>query len=125
MIRNVLAVTGFVAIALVAGVAINAQNLTDAGSDRPPSLRVSFSDIDLATPAGRQALDRRIDGAVTRICGDRFDRDLHARLLAQKCRRDARRSTEVQVARATETAGQRNVASTSQASVLSSLVHGR
>jgi len=125
MIRNVLAVTGLVAIALVAGVAINAQSLTDTGSDRPPSLRVSFGDIDLATPAGQQILKRRIDGAVTRICGDRFDSDLHARLLAQKCRRDALRSTEVQVARAIETAGQRNLASTSQAPVLSSLVHGR
>lgn len=113
MTRNLLAIAGFAALALGATSAINAQSRSAASSDQAPTRHVSFGDLNLATPAGQQTLNRRIGGAVTRVCGDAFVRDLHVRTLVGKCRREARRSAEIQVARAIETAGQRSIAGAS------------
>lgn len=109
MLRNILALFGFVSVTLVSVVAINAQDW-NRGDDRPPSLHVGFADLDLSHPDGQRRLDRRIRGAIDRICGSREYGDLSARRLVDECRRAARRSTETQVARAVDRARTRDVA---------------
>lgn len=52
--------------------------------------RVSFADLNLATPAGVAALDRRIEQAIRRACGDAFPRDLAAQAEMRGCRASMR-----------------------------------
>ena len=52
------------ALALVLGLAGAAQALASE-----PSIKVSYSDLDLSTPAGAQTLYHRISGAARTVCG--------------------------------------------------------
>jgi len=110
MLRNILALLGMISLACVTVVAIEAHGWEWTGDDRQPRMRVSFADLNLSTPEGQRSLDRRIRRAISDICGRADGRDLPARAFEMRCRRDARRSTEVQVARAIDTAQQRNLA---------------
>jgi UrcA family protein len=47
---------------------------------------VSYADLDLAAPAGRASLDRRIGAAVRSVCGDNASGDLRAAREARACR---------------------------------------
>ena len=47
---------------------------------------VSYADLDLASTAGRAALDRRIDRAVRAVCGRAAIKDLNALRLVELCR---------------------------------------
>jgi UrcA family protein len=113
MIRNILALFGLVSVALVSAIAINAQSWVGATWDKPPSLRVSFNDLDLASPGGEHELKRRIAHAVDRICGRAEAMDLAGRRLEMKCRRDAWQSTSRQVADAIEKARAQHLAAAS------------
>jgi UrcA family protein len=55
---------------------------------------VSYADLDLSSPAGVATFDRRIDAAVTQVCGHLDRYDLAARKAIQDCRRDARSKIE-------------------------------
>jgi UrcA family protein len=48
--------------------------------------RVAFADLDLSTPAGVATLDRRIEGAVRRICGHYFPNSPASRAEVERCR---------------------------------------
>ena len=114
MIRNILALFGLISIALTSAIAINAQSWVGTQSDKPPALRVSFTDLDLASPDGEQVLKRRIAGAVDRICGRAGPSDLHGHRLEMKCRHDAWQSTSLQVATAIDKARGQHLAATGE-----------
>ena len=56
------------------------------------SERVSFADLNLATPAGIATLNGRIDGAVRRICANAHPADISAGMQDRQCRVAAYRS---------------------------------
>jgi UrcA family protein len=63
------------------------------------TVRVSYADLDISQAAGRQALEQRIERAVTRICADRTQLDLSVRSqIARKCRADAIAGVQPQLA---------------------------
>ena len=47
---------------------------------------VSFADLDLTSPAGQAALDRRINSAVRQICGRSYPIDLQSHNQVRQCR---------------------------------------
>jgi UrcA family protein len=61
---------------------------------------VSYADLDLSSPAGQRALDRRLVHAVREACGDASDADLHGKNLVRSCRTDTARVLERQRAEA-------------------------
>ncbi|HWA62509.1 MAG TPA: UrcA family protein [Caulobacteraceae bacterium] len=66
--RQTASILATLACALAAAAAL--PTLARAAED-PPSVRVSYADLDLSHDRGRATLERRIDTAVSRICGDR------------------------------------------------------
>ncbi|MBV9883460.1 MAG: UrcA family protein [Sphingomonadaceae bacterium] len=52
------------------------------------TIQVPYSDLNLASPTGRAALDRRVFRAATLACGQDM-RDLNMSLLSRACRDDA------------------------------------
>ncbi len=50
-----------------------------------PSIEVSYADLDLASHAGRAALEARVARATRRVCGDTFALDLHTATASRKC----------------------------------------
>ena len=54
------------------------------------SVSVEFADLDLTTPAGATALDRRIDAAVEEVCAKPDIRNLKAMTAWEECKADAR-----------------------------------
>lgn len=53
------------------------------------TVRISYADLNLATPEGRARLDRRIAGAARSICGNFHPAQLEMFALIQNCRQDA------------------------------------
>jgi UrcA family protein len=51
-----------------------------------PSVIVSFADLDLATPAGKAALDQRIEAAVGKVCSQVGRRDIRGWMAAEECK---------------------------------------
>lgn len=66
---------------------------------------VHYGDLNLATQAGIDALDRRLDRAVKRVCGEPSPRSLSATRQVGKCREETWQSIEADrefaIARAT------------------------
>ena len=89
-------------LALLAFAAIPAA----AGSATVP---VSFSGLDLTTPAGIAQLDARIESAVQEICGQPFPASLQSRFAYRRCQEEARASTQSQRATALAQAQSRGV----------------
>lgn len=54
---------------LVAAMIAAAATATPAMAEQGESVVVSYNDLNLTTPAGLAALDRRIDRAAMRVCG--------------------------------------------------------
>lgn len=102
IVRNVLAALGFLTVAAVAAVSINAYGVFS--DDPPPRLAVSFSGVDLTTPEGLDRLDSRISRAVDEICRTDATRGLSAKRLEDRCRANAWASVRPQVDRAIERA---------------------
>ena len=50
-----------------------------------PSVRVSYADLDLASAAGRKALEGRVQRAASRLCVDNGVRDLERRMGGRDC----------------------------------------
>lgn len=65
---------------------------------------VTYADLDLSTKAGQKTLDRRITGAVRKICGNQRSATLTERRAIQRCHssamNDANDKAEIVVARA-------------------------
>lgn len=54
----------------------------------PTTIAVRTTGLDLGSPAGIAALDRRIGAAVDIACGSVSDVDVHGKNAAQRCRAD-------------------------------------
>jgi UrcA family protein len=67
-------------------------------SEETQTRKVSYSDLDLTSDAGRDALHRRIGRAVSAVCSVDDTRDLIAMTKRDRCVRDAWASTRTQVA---------------------------
>lgn len=69
-----------------------------------PQATVAYADLDLSTEAGQKTLDRRITGAVRKICGSQRSATLAERRAIQRCHsaamNDANGKAEIVVARA-------------------------
>ena len=57
---------------------------------------VSYADLDLASPAGQAALDRRIENAVRHVCGTAFPIDLQSQRDVRRCRSETRADVQAQ-----------------------------
>ena len=77
------------------------------------SVHVSYADLNLASPAGVKVFHRRLEDAVTKICGTADPRDMGRRAMVQACR-DSTQATTERVERQTL------AAATSHASLLAS-----
>ena len=60
------------------------------------TIAVHTADLDLRSPAGLAALDRRINAAIEIACGDLSDVDLHGKNVAQRCRTATRAQAAAQ-----------------------------
>jgi UrcA family protein len=70
---------------------------------------VSYSGLDLTTPAGVAALDARIENAVQEICGQPFPASLQSRFAIRRCQDEARASVQSQRSSALAQAQSRGV----------------
>lgn len=86
MIRNLLALTGLISIALVSAVGLQAY--FDEDTD-PPRARVSYVGLDLTSPEGLRILERRVNAAIDDVCGRYEARELWRRRGLRDCREDA------------------------------------
>lgn len=79
--------------AILTSLVVAAATLSPAAlaSERPATLRISLADIDLATPRGVEAAQRRIDRAVGAFCRNDVEHlSLGGRRSARQCREAAR-----------------------------------
>ena len=88
--RTILSLLAAAATLAPAGLA--AQPAADA---EQASIRVSFADLDLGSPAGRATFDRRIERAIDVLCGQP-DRNLDMATPVFKCRAAAQASASPQ-----------------------------
>lgn len=72
---------------------------TAAEPVQPPSMRVSYADLNIATPEGREALEKRVNLAIRQVCGGFVPAsDLQKWAQFRQCQKVARQSTGVQIA---------------------------
>jgi UrcA family protein len=90
--------------------ALAALTATPAIAQGANSVRVPYGDLNLASQSGIAALDRRLDRAVERVCGNAPIQDLSARRRIERCRTETWQSIQddrqVAIARST---GQQDV----------------
>jgi UrcA family protein len=79
--RSIIFSLAAAAAALLPSAAAAAPILVEAA----PSVRVSYADLDIGAPAGRQTLDKRIAGAAKQVCGDGFDVNLQTARAERRC----------------------------------------
>lgn len=60
-----------------------------ANAETAPTARVAYSDLNLSTPQGSQALYARIVAAATQVCQPEDIRDLQAMYAVKSCRAEA------------------------------------
>jgi UrcA family protein len=87
--NKVLAAFVFAAATGVGGSALAAQEIT---TDGPVQVVVNYSDLDLGTTEGANALRARLNSAVTQVEGPVDVRDLKAEAI---CQRDHRKAMEM------------------------------
>ncbi len=98
MVRNLLALTGLLAIAMLAAVGIQAYGYyNDPYDDPPPQVRVSYRGLDLADPEGRRILEQRINAAINDVCPRESGSALWTRRYDRECREQAIAGVEPQV----------------------------
>lgn len=104
------------AFSIAAACLVNLAGAPVYAQDRDPYLRekvsgtVQIRDLDLATVNGRRALNRRVRGVVGMICTSSAARDLRRLADESRCRQEALRSAEPQVAVAVAAAARRDAA---------------
>lgn len=98
-------------LALALAVPTVATAGTNQPQGNPPKLEVSFADLDLTTPEGEAALDRRIHAAARVLCADLGIVGALEDAARLRCIRNAVQGAKPQVAIAVQTArGQRMLA---------------
>lgn len=78
--------TKFLHIAAAAAAIASASQVRAAME--PPSVRVSYADLDLHSEAGRAKLQGRLDEAVRRVCRKAYFGGLHETIERQYCIRE-------------------------------------
>ena len=73
-----------VGLALIGGAVLSSNVLAGQPSD-PPSITVKFADLNLETPAGVEALYKRIHSAAFRVCDSGVERNLLILTSDRKC----------------------------------------
>jgi len=73
-----------VGLALIGGALLSSHVLAGEPSD-PPSITVKFADLNLQTPAGVEALYKRIHSAATQVCDWGGSRNLSILAHERKC----------------------------------------
>lgn len=73
--------------------------VTNAAGSSEPSVRVYYTDLDLSTPAGIDALRSRIARAAYQVCSKQRDASSAARKTFQECIRAASNNAYAQVMR--------------------------
>lgn len=66
--------------------ALAATHPLSARANPPESVTVPYGDLNLASEDGVKALDRRLDRAVERVCGDSSVRNLQTQKRVEDCR---------------------------------------
>lgn len=109
MIRNLLALTGVIALAAISAVTLQAQDYFSAPYAGEPPAReaVSIRDLDLTTNTGIRKLERRINRAIDRVCPAEGIGALVQTRSIRQCREDAVASVRPQVDRAVAAAEER------------------
>lgn len=79
----------FVTATAVALVGFAASNVALADEAGRTSVTVNYADLDLAKPAGIDALYARLRGAAKAACGDPDARNLREKALVRECRDEA------------------------------------
>ena len=69
-----------------------------ASAQRPVTQAVSHAGLDLGTPAGRAALNRRLASAIEAVCGSYAGASAYETGEIDRCRAAARTSIETQLA---------------------------
>ena len=82
---------------LAAAVSMPAAALAQSNSGSR-SVAVSYADLDLGSPAGRQTLDERVAGAVRELCGPSWLLSMNETVQRRHCVREAFASARPQVA---------------------------
>ena len=77
--------------------ALAAEGGVVATGVQPNTIQVRYGDLDLAAPAGRAELDRRVRSAVNRVCGIAVPSDPVPTVTAA-CRADAFSGANLQIA---------------------------
>ena len=85
-------------VSFVGATQADAEPVTITGGARTE--RVPYGDLDLASPAGVDALDRRIASAADHVCSQSGVRDIDSVAAAHRCRFQARRDAQAQRDRA-------------------------
>jgi len=93
-------------LAILAAALCVAPAAAQAPSTSDRTLVVRYADLDLNSPAGISALDRRIHAAVRIACGTASDADVHGKNLVLQCRADTLASVAAQREKAIALAGQ-------------------
>jgi UrcA family protein len=71
-------------------------SLAAANPAQAESRTVSFADLDLTSPNGQAALDRRLENAVRQVCGSPYPIDLQSVNEVTRCRRETRANIQAQ-----------------------------
>ena len=69
-----------------------------AQTEDAPRVMVRYSDLDLATPGGRERLDTRVRSAIRSMCNTAERLSIQQRAIAQQCVTQTQRSVEPQLA---------------------------
>jgi UrcA family protein len=83
MRSTLLAIAAVAAATLMTGIAVSPAVAHDA------AIAVPYGDLNLASPAGRDRLDRRVLRAATLLCGEYQPLDLRLSALSRACRDEA------------------------------------
>ena len=90
-------------LAAVAAVSPAAAGAAPIVVEAAPSVAVSYADLDITAPAGRQTLERRVAGAAKRVCGTAPALNLRMFAAVTECREEAVASANLQIERALAT----------------------
>ena len=71
-------------------------SLAAANPAQAETRTVRYADLDLTSPAGQAALDRRLENAVRQVCGDPYPIDLQTVNEVSRCRRETRANIQAQ-----------------------------
>ena len=77
------------AIAFALAALTAALPLSAMARDESPTENVPYGDLNLATEAGVETLDRRLDRAVERVCGVAAPRSLGVNRIIEECKDEA------------------------------------